>query len=193
MRAAAAVLATYDGISIAERAGSHTDGGFSARFPCPPGATHLLVSLRDPDACTCGTFIRVAAFPEGTHEAAPTEAMLGRSTVDVLATALLPVAGCPGQVVVTFHPAFAGATLTLSNMHIELLAAQAGTAIPIGASGAIFTGPETFPAAVREVIDHYAHYRQSAQGFAIPYYAWHNALSLVRTLVDGSRQVNATG
>lgn len=71
----------------------------------------------------------------------------------------------------------------LENVQIDFLAArESTTSYPIGVVGVTYSSLDTLADALREVIDHYAHYRTSAEAFAHKFFRYHNAQRVIEEL-----------
>lgn len=150
----------------------------------PRDAAYLLVSLRF-EQRSHGTVVRVHADGLDRQGRSRTKCTC---LVEALpshphASALIPLAGGAQKLWLGLHNAFGEDAVYLSEVRLDLLAwPESATAYPLGAVGVAYASPEELTGAVREMLDHYAHYRQTAGAFARQYFALHNAERLVEDL-----------
>jgi len=65
---------------------------------------------------------------------------------------------------------------------IDSLSRRPGEAVPLGVVGLAYHEAEEIPNLIREIIDHYSHYRQTATEFAAEWRRFHNADRLVEEI-----------
>lgn len=70
----------------------------------------------------------------------------------------------------------------LSALQVEFLQAPEGEAFPIGAVGMTYNSVSEIPQLLRDLIDHYPHYRRTAVEFSAQWRSYHNADRLVHEL-----------
>ena len=70
----------------------------------------------------------------------------------------------------------------LTALNVDFLQAPAGQPIPIGAVGMIYHSVAEIPQLIKDLIDHYPHFRRTATEFSAQWRSYHNADRLVRDL-----------
>jgi hypothetical protein len=96
---------------------------------------------------------------------------------------LMPLGPAARHVQLTWQNAFTKEALTLEEVEFSFFSANSG-ACPLGAVGLIAAGVEQAPRMLRDIADHYAHYRQTAAAFAPAWGEWHSPEKVVRLLTD---------
>jgi hypothetical protein len=81
----------------------------------------------------------------------------------------------------TWQNAYYEDALSLEQVEFIFLAIGA-KACPLGAVGLIAAGVDQAPRLLREMADHYAHYRRTAEEFAPAWGEWHSPEKVVRLL-----------
>jgi hypothetical protein len=71
------------------------------------------------------------------------------------------------------------ARIRIENIRIDFLQHPQGESVPGGAAGLVYQQVEDIPTLIREVADHYPHYRRTAAEFARHWRSFHNADRLV--------------
>jgi hypothetical protein len=84
-----------------------------------------------------------------------------------------------------FSNAFSNLTTIISNVQIAFLRSDAfSQKCPLSAVGLIYNHPDEISDCVREMVDHYEHYRATAQEFARKVYQRHCADELVKEIAS---------
>lgn len=164
------------------------------RVAVPREASELLVTFRQHTSLR-GQFVELQF----------TQCDRGKRT---LAACLQIVGGCDSRVSallrldrrtriaqVCVRNAFSGVPIELSDIRFDFLKAESRP--PRAAVGVVLHSPDEFSGAVAEVLRHYAHYRASAQSFAVAWSQRHSPERLVDVLLststDGSHPQSAEG
>ena len=151
----------------------------SAQLEIPIGASHALISVPE-SALEAGTFLRVTLAPE---DAAQSRAVLiGRSLSGMLSTGLFALPAGNTRLTLTLRNAFSTRPIDPSLFQVELLANPTAQPPPRSAVGVIYTDPADIGAAMRELLEHYPHYRRTAWEYAQQFYQRHNAAKLIQEL-----------
>ncbi|QOY85412.1 glycosyltransferase [Paludibaculum fermentans] len=99
--------------------------------------------------------------------------------------ALVPVGPDTTKVLLNLRHAFADVELTGTDFEVGFLLQQEGAApLPLSAIGVAYTHVDKLSSAVREVLAHYDHYRNTAMDNAPAAYDFHNAGRLVSMLTS---------
>ncbi len=154
----------------------------------PSGATHLLVTLvfrgqrREGSLCLEEESDRNApAARSGQH--VPTKRVFLEGSK--------PTGKC--SVVVSLWPACrllraglrsngADKKIAMEAFQIDFLGPRPGQSVPLGAVGLAYQETQEIPDLIREIVDHYPHYRKTANQFAGEWCKYHNADRLVEEL-----------
>lgn len=76
-------------------------------------------------------------------------------------------------------------TIVLCDLQFTFLARKdPDQPCPVSVVGLSYYDPDDLSAVVGEIIDHYAHYRQTARAWARQWFSWHNARRLVATVTQ---------
>jgi|SRR5579862_5191014 len=113
--------------------------------------------------------------------------ILGQGNHEVRAAFLANLEAGTRRIWLAFRNSFSDSPSGISDLTIEFLSGgRDGATLPCSAVGVSFSeyGSQDIAAAVREVLDHYDHYRATARSHAVSTYAYHNANNVVRTLKE---------
>ena len=178
-------------------------GGLGADAYCwvavPRDAAYLLVSFRfEQHAHGAVVLVDTDQLDRHGRSRARHTTLVEAVPSNPQASALIPLASGVQRLRLGLHNAFGEDAVFLSEVRLDLLAwPKSATAYPLGAVGVAYASPEDLTAAVRELLDHYVHYRQTARAFARQYFKLHNAERLVEDLERladaGARQQIAAG
>jgi hypothetical protein len=84
--------------------------------------------------------------------------------------------------------AFGKNVLALEDIEFVFLSAGAN-GCPLGAVGLIAAGIDQVPRLLRDMADHYEHYRRTAAEFAPEWGQWHSPERVVRLLTEAAQSV----
>ncbi|HVX12973.1 MAG TPA: glycosyltransferase [Pirellulales bacterium] len=151
----------------------------------PAGATHLLVSFRL-DGESRGTFpgITVEQFDGGRSLTRRTATLVGGAS-DERGSALLRITAETQHLRVGISNSLSVAPIQLKDVRLDFLSAD--RALPASVIGTVYTEPHQLFAQLREILNHYAHYRASAVDFSRNWSRYHCAQALVEHLVGSER------
>jgi hypothetical protein len=147
----------------------------------PPGATHLLLTLRF-GAAPREALVYLEQVDMRGHELDTSYPRLFEAEKrEGKAVGLIPLHPRASKLGFSVGSLYAYAGVAISDVQLEFLASDA--ALPTGAVGLIYHDLDEVPRLLREMIDHHAHYLATAGEFAREYYAYHNADRLIEELV----------
>jgi hypothetical protein len=156
--------------------------------PVPPRAAAVALLLRWPEEsglCT-GAYARVeATFSDargGRLACRPT--IVGAARPDELNTALLRVPNAATTVTLDWKNAYGPQCVEFSQAEVCFIACDTARPLPLGAVGLATVEAEHISYTLAEMIDHYPHYRRTAQEFAEQWGAWHCPTQVVCELLS---------
>ncbi len=159
-------------------------GGERTDLPCR-GASHIRVKAVFGDNNTAPFFQAcVTQRGDGGNILAEDVAVLDRVALQY-ATCLLPLEEGAARLQIDIKHIAEGTTLDLQDAGATLFCED--PASPRSAVGMIYGTVESIPDCLRNMIDNYVHYRDSARVFSDEYYAQHNADSLIDALTADAR------
>lgn len=149
-------------------------------FRVPDGATHLLVTFKVGGPCQ-GVFPGIACdqFASGRRLAGRAVSMVG-GAADGRASALVRLDCAARRVRLGLSNSLSAAPITLKDVRIEFLSSI--DSLPAGVVGAIYAEPNELGDHVRELLDHYEHYRATAVEFSRAWSDYHCAERLIGQL-----------
>jgi hypothetical protein len=118
------------------------------------------------------------------HEDALREIVTARAA-NVAVPILIPLDTASRQVQLTWRNAFGQHVLELEDVEFVFLS-SGGAALPLGAVGLTSAGLDQAPRLLRDIADHYGHYRRTAESFAPAWGEWHSPEKVVRFLTEDS-------
>jgi hypothetical protein len=159
------------------------DASLGTRISVPHGASHVCVRFRWSASNPHGSYLKLTAAQTGAaaRPLQTTREIVGMRPNDAAVPVLMALAPATRQVQLTWQNAFTAEALALEEVEFVFLSAAAG-ACPLGAVGLIAAGGDQAPRLLRDIADHYAHYRQTAEGFAPAWGDWHSPEKVVRLL-----------
>jgi glycosyltransferase involved in cell wall biosynthesis len=151
----------------------------------PPTATHLLVSFQ-PHVKRRGNFVEVVVEQrdDARNPVGEKTCVLGGDNSPI--SILIELEPDARRLRLGYRNAFNGSLIELSSIRFDFL--RSAAPLPLSAVGLVFSRPEELTDAVREVIENYAHYRQTAQEFSSEWVKHHNVRNLIELLVKRSGQ-----
>jgi hypothetical protein len=92
-----------------------------------------------------------------------------------------------------WHAAYRDAPVAVRDVQLDFLstANAPGQTCPLGAVGLIAADPCQVPALLRNLVDHYPHYRRTAAEFAERWIEWHNPDRVVAELLCENQAASA--
>jgi hypothetical protein len=152
----------------------------------PAGATHLLVTLRF-GAGPREAYVYLDQVDARGHELSEGRRRLVEAwpprDANGKAVGLLPVDPKAAKLWLAIGSLYAYASVAVTSVEVDFLAPRETLAPPVGAAGLIYHHLDEVPGLLREMIDHYPHYRATAAEFARECYAYHNADRLMEELI----------
>ena len=199
------VLARHDGAattwagagSTTERAGDRvlTIAARSPRaavFDVPAQATELTLSfdwvepLRE-----SGTYLQIELIQRDAAQVvlSTTRTIVGHRAGNARVYTLERVDRTARQVEVRLTNAYRDETIVVQGCAVVFHDSRAThpAGCPLGRVGLIFASPAEAPRLLREMVDHYAHFRQTAGEFSVGWFARHDPQLTVQTLRDRTR------
>jgi hypothetical protein len=160
------------------------------RLAVPAGATHLCVRFRWAESTARGSYLELSLLSRdgGQIHAETRREIVGPRCANASLPVLFPLAKSVREAQITWQNAFAPCMLELADVEFLFLSAAEG-ACPLGAVGLASAGLDQAPRLLRDIADHYAHYRHTAASFAPAWGQWHSPENVVRLLTeDGAAQ-----
>jgi len=150
------------------------------RLAIPRDSSHLLVRFRYEGQET-GDFLRVSVAEEDGRKQPllRTDHIVGIDRKS-RGSAIVRLQPETRSVILGFQGAFGERPIELS--HIETVCLMATDPLPLGVVGTSYSDPMLASQCVREILEHYEHYRESAVQFAEAWSGYHNPASLVAAI-----------
>ena len=162
------------------------EAGFESKAYCrldvPGAATHLLFTVRFSkpplDGCLYITELRADDVELGhmrrIHlQGAESDGSQGKCRV------VCRLASQARKLWVALGSAHEDVYVQIEDTRVDLLRQPPGRSVPRGAAGLAYQEVEEIPELIREIADHYPHYRRTAAEFAVQWRNFHNADRLV--------------
>lgn len=154
----------------------------------PAGARELLVSFRRIEPPGPGTYVRLAAelFDGRRRLLARATHVVGRRRSGNAVTALLRLAEEVRRLRLSWSNAYHASAVTVSDVALDFLASDSltGANRPLGAVGLIAGDISEVPALLRDMEQHYMHYRNSAEAFARQWNRQHDPRRTIEVLLS---------
>ncbi len=170
------------------------DGSSSHQLelPAPADATDLVVSFSWLAPLKSGTYLRLTANQlDAMGSPLPSYATVvgHRETTDRV-SALLRVRGGATQIQLELSNAYHDGEIVLSDLETRFLAStnQGGGSEPAGRVGLIAADREHFAEHLKDVIEHYAHYRETALEFSRHWRRFHDPSNAISTMIEKSER-----
>lgn len=145
----------------------------------PGSASHLLLDLAGPMDC----IVSLDQLDAKGNPLTSSRALLEAGPDGSAATLCALDPGCV-RLSITVASSQPGLRITLTRMRADLLVHDpCGGTLPLGSVGVAYQDPAGITRAVRELIDHFGHYSQSAHAFAHDWQQYHNADRLVSEII----------
>jgi hypothetical protein len=155
------------------------------RIAVPPAATHLCVRFRWAAPIPRGSYLELSSLSrhDGHSHMESQREIVGARPENASLPILFPLAPGAREVQLTWQNAFAAHMLELADVEFLFLSAAEG-AVPLGAVGLASAGLDQAPRLLRDIADHYAHYRRTAESFAPAWGQRHSPEKVVRLLTE---------
>jgi hypothetical protein len=155
------------------------------RLAVPPGVSHMCVRFRWAATNPRGSYLELTAAQMGVaaRPLQTTREIVGARTHGAAVPVFISLTPAARHVQLTWQNAFHEDALSLEEVEFSFLSAEAG-ACPLGAVGLITAGVDQAPRLLRDMADHYAHYRRTAEEFAPAWGEWHSPEKVVRLLTE---------
>jgi hypothetical protein len=157
----------------------------TTRLAIPPNASHLCVRFRPAGSVSSGTYLELAAAPllDGNCHGHSLRELVGIRAATVSVSILVPLESAARQVQLTWRNALCQRMIELADVEFIFLA-SGGAALPLGAVGLVCAGLDQAPHLLRNMADHYGHYRRTAEIFSPAWGQWHSPEKVVRLLTE---------
>ena len=155
------------------------------RLAVPSTASHLCVRFRFTASSTRRDYVELAAAPilAGGRQGESLREVVGMRTNNDPLSILLPLAPKASHVRLAWRNAFGEQAIKLQDVEFIFLS-SGGEALPLGAVGLASAGLDQAPRLLRDMADHYAHYRRTAEEFAPAWGQLHSPEKVVRLLTE---------
>ena len=168
----------------------------AAMFDVPAQATELTVSFHWVEPLhEQGTYLQIELIQRDAAQVvvATTCTIVGHRTGNARVYTLERVDHTARQVEVRLTNAYRDETIVLQECAVVFHDSRATHpgGCPLGRVGLIFASAAEAPRLLREMIDYYAHYRQTAGEFSVGWFARHDPKLTVQTLRDRTRPAGA--
>jgi hypothetical protein len=154
-----------------------------ARLPAPRGAGHLCIRFQWAASTPPGNYLELVATQtlDGKRQLQTTREIFGSRIGRRPLSMLIPLAPDARRLQIVWRNAFDAGMLAIENVEFLFLSAEQ-VACPLGAVGLIAAGIDQTAVLLRDIADHYAHYRQTAEAFAPAWGRWHSPEQVVDLL-----------
>ena len=163
---------------------------FNKRLPVPVGASDLLLFFLWPNDLqeSAGAYARVetSAFSAEGQPLETWSTMIGPASKGRWSTGLVRLPAQAATVAIDWQNAYGRQSLDFRDAELCFLAPDplSEQATPRGAVGLVTADPAQAPALLIDLVENYAHYRQTATQFARHWAAWHNPDRVVAELLS---------
>ncbi len=157
------------------------------RLTVPAAASHLCVRFRWETSTPRGSYLQLSAATKSLRGSAPKamREIVGIRRATAPASILFSLASPTNDLQLTWQNAFSSQLIELKDVEFLFLSAV-GMECPLGAVGRIAAGVDQAPDLLRDIVDHYAHYRRTAEAFAPDWGVWHSPAKVVQILTRQS-------
>jgi hypothetical protein len=161
-----------------------SDAALCTRLAIPDGATHLCVRFRWSAMNPQGSYVELAAETKiATRPLAAMREIVGMRPNGAAVPVLMALGPHVRSLQLTWRNAFDDQTLSLEDVEFLFLSA-AKNAGALGAVGLVAAGVDQAPRLLRDIADHYAYYRSTAEAFAPAWGEWHSPEKVVHLLTQ---------
>jgi hypothetical protein len=159
-----------------------------AELDVPRDANCLLVRFRHTAAADTGRYVQIRFVQRNSQGARQDESLSvldPREPSEQALGALIPLATDAVRVQLIFLDAFNCGDIEIADIEFSFLSARDadGTAAPSGAVGLIASAPSQIPRLLAQMVDHYDHYRQTAEEFSHEWMKQHSPRNTFATLM----------
>lgn len=165
----------------------------------PGGASHLCLRFRWSPSAARGSYLDLLVMqtPDGKRQLATHREIVGQRGENRAVPILVPLVGGAQQLQLVWRNAYQDQVVKIDDVEFVFLGAEQAnsgatglsSSVPLGAVGLTFAGVEQVPALLRDMVDHYDHYRRTAEAFAPAWGEWHSPERVVRLLTDRAKLV----
>jgi glycosyltransferase involved in cell wall biosynthesis len=143
----------------------------------------LLISFKVNNAQP-GTFIRICIDQQTSegYSLLKRTFLLGKTSSQYSSSILLPIDNNAKKTLFSFSNAFSNFPVAIADMQIDYLNSTALNKCPLGSIGLAYSNPEEISDLIRDMVDHYPHYRETAHSFSTSWLEKHNAQRLIKEL-----------
>jgi hypothetical protein len=154
------------------------------RLAVPPSASHLCVRFRFATSNPPGSCLELSTHSRnaGQGQAESQREIVGARRLNASLPVLFTLASDAREIQLSWQNAFASHMLELADVEFLVLSADQG-ACPLGAVGLVSAGLDQAPRLLRDMVDHYGHYRRTAEALAPAWGRWHSPEKVVRLLI----------
>ncbi len=163
------------------------DASLVGQVRVPTGATHACIRFRFSEQTSRGEYLELIATQtsDGKRQLANRREILGQRVHGRPVTMLVPLLAETRQLQLVFRNAYGARAIGVRGVDFVFLNA-CESACPLGAVGLISPGIDQVADLLRDIADHYEHYRQTAADFAPSWGGWHSPEKVVRLLCERS-------
>jgi hypothetical protein len=165
----------------------------SAICTVPQNATELAIVPRWAQPSEHGTYLRIEfdQFDENGEPLERSSLVVGRREPNLPVPVLIRLIDGAASVRLALTNAYDNGTITLRQLELRFVDSRENYAngCPLGAVGLIAAEADEAPRLLREMIRHYAHYRETAEAFSAEWSRRHDPRLTVQTLLDKSHVV----
>jgi hypothetical protein len=164
---------------------SRNDETLVGQIRIPPGATHACIRFQVGDETGRGEYVELIATQtsDGKRQIGSRREILGQRTHRSVSM-LVPLATETRHLQTVWRNAYGSRTIEVRGVEFVFLSAAAPC--PLGAVGLISAGIDQAAELVRDIADHYEHYRRTAAAFSTAWGEWHCPQKVVRILTERS-------
>jgi hypothetical protein len=166
---------------------SRDDEAVVGQIRVPPGATHACIRFRSGDKAQPGDYVEliITQTSDGKRQVRSCREILGRREKQEPVSMLVPLVCETRQLQIVWRNAHANRAINVRGIEFLFLTAPIGDC-PLGAVGLISAGIDQVAELVRDMADHYEHYRRTATAFSTAWGEWHCPQTVVRLLTERS-------
>jgi hypothetical protein len=155
------------------------------RLRVPERATHLCIRFNWGAANPTGSYLQLSADQAGkaSRPLQTIREIVGTRTNGLAVPVFMDLLQEARQVQLSWQNAYYDDTLALENIEFTFHS-TAAQMCPLGAVGLVAADIDQAPRLLRDIADHYAHYRSTAEAFAPAWGEWHSPEKVVRLLTE---------
>jgi hypothetical protein len=182
---------TSEGNLVRQRSGNRLELAeadlLTTQLPVPPAATELVVGFRWPDDTPREQFLNVQLAPIARDGKAgqPQDCIVGGRRGDAPALAIFHLDAGPGQITLRVRNPQENHRIVVTDFLTRFLRASHPHGCPAGSVGLIAAHPAQIPVMLRDMVQHYDHYRESAIAFSHTWNQAHHPSQTIAMLTGG--------